>query len=123
MRRSRVVAHLEDARDFALRAHRHVGRRSLAEYLDDELLRAGVERYLMNVGEALVRLRRDAPDVAARLVNLAQVIGMRNRLVHEYKEVDPRIPYEIAVAESPLLADELASLITEVEHDARYRDD
>ena len=42
------------------------------------------------IGEALVCLRRIAPDVAAMVPDLAQIVGFRNVLIHAYGDIDAR---------------------------------
>lgn len=57
------------------------------DYAGDERLRLAVERQLIILGEALAVLRRSAPEIAARLPDLAAAIALRNVLVHGYAKV------------------------------------
>jgi uncharacterized protein with HEPN domain len=59
--------------------------RSLAHYITDLMLRSAVERQFEIAGEALNRLSREAPELAARLPNLRRAIAMRNALIHGYR--------------------------------------
>jgi uncharacterized protein with HEPN domain len=54
----------------------------------DELVRAGVERKLEIIGEALNRLSHEDPGLAAQIPDIARVIGFRNVLAHGYQIVD-----------------------------------
>ena len=56
----------------------------LNRYLADELVRAGVERKLLNIGEALSQLARQDPELALRVPRYQRLIGFRNVLVHGY---------------------------------------
>ena len=40
------------------------------------------------IGEAANRLAKDAPDLAARIDHLAQIIAFRNLLIHGYDLVE-----------------------------------
>jgi uncharacterized protein with HEPN domain len=65
------------------------------DYLADELLRSAVERQFGIAGEALARLAKDSPDVAARIPDHAKIIGFRNILIHGYAAVDDRIVWGV----------------------------
>ena len=52
------------------------------------MLSAAVERQFEIIGEALVGLRRIAPEVAAMIPDISQIIGFRNVLAHAYDDVD-----------------------------------
>lgn len=56
--------------------------RSQAEYHHDEFLRAAVERELEIVGEALNRLFKVAPNIAAEISEHRAIIQFRNILAH-----------------------------------------
>ena len=47
-----------------------------------------VERLLMTIGEALVRIRSFEPDILEELTDATKIIGMRNVLVHGYDNLD-----------------------------------
>jgi uncharacterized protein with HEPN domain len=70
-----------------------VGDTTLEMYLNDSLLRAAVERHLITIGEVFVRLGSDS-EVTGRLgVPVAQIIGMRNTIVHGYDLIDDAVIY------------------------------
>ena len=54
-------------------------------------VRSGVERKLEVVGEALNRLSREDPELAAQIPDIARVIGFPNVLAHGYEIVDDEI--------------------------------
>lgn len=62
--------------------------KSLSDYQADELLRAGVEREFMTIGEAVSQLAKIDAIVAARLPDHRRLIDFRNVLVHGYADVD-----------------------------------
>jgi uncharacterized protein with HEPN domain len=66
------------------RATERIGRftsgRTVADYLSDDMLSAAVERQFEIIGEALVCIRKIAPEVAAMIPDVSQIIGFRNVL-------------------------------------------
>jgi uncharacterized protein with HEPN domain len=74
------------------RATERIGRftsgRTVADYLSDDMLSAAVERQFEIIGEALVCIRKIAPEVAAMIPDVSQIIGFRNVLVDAYGDVD-----------------------------------
>src|SRR5205814_8555944 len=58
------------------------GSKSFELYLGDELLRSGVERQFGTIGEALSRLDKQWPDVAATIPEHRKIIAFRNILIH-----------------------------------------
>ncbi|NNG37270.1 HepT-like ribonuclease domain-containing protein [Nakamurella aerolata] len=80
-------AHLWDAREAATQISIFIQGKTLDDYRQDALLRSAVERQFITVGEALNRLERADPEVAARVPDLRQIVGFRNILVHGYAEV------------------------------------
>lgn len=85
---------------------------TLEGYLGDRRTRQAVERNLLIIGEALVRLRNVDPETAARISDLHRVIGLRNRLAHGYdEEIDDTLVWR-AVSESlPTLHAEAEALL------------
>jgi uncharacterized protein with HEPN domain len=64
--------------------------RTFDDYRADEMLSAAVERQFQIIGEAFVSLRRIAPEAAAMVPDVAEIIGFRNVLVHAYGDVDSK---------------------------------
>lgn len=85
-----------------------------ADYASDLMLRSAVERQFEIVGEALSRLSREAPDIAARLSDLRRAIAMRNALIHGYREVDNATVWETIHHDLPVLRAQVAALLAEL---------
>ena len=51
-------------------------------YVGDTRTQAAVERKFEIIGEALNRLHRDCPEVAAGMPRLRKVVDFRNLLIH-----------------------------------------
>jgi uncharacterized protein with HEPN domain len=77
-------AYLWDAKESAELIARFVHGRSFEDYTSDRLVRAAVERHFEIIGEALHRLEKIAPDIAAQIPDLGRAVGMRNLLIHGY---------------------------------------
>lgn len=64
------------------------------------LLRA-VERELSIVGGAVNQLTRAFPDLVDDIGSVRQIVGFRNRLIHEYADVDFEVVWAIVQDEVP----------------------
>ncbi|MEM9772188.1 MAG: HepT-like ribonuclease domain-containing protein [Cyanobacteria bacterium P01_D01_bin.73] len=75
---------------------------SKAEFIADVQLQDSVIRRLMVIAEAA---RRISPATRDRLDNIAwhEINGMRNRLVHEYNEIDFDLVWSVVESEVPEL--------------------
>ena len=82
---------LADVLDAARSIERFRAGIDLDGFRADELVRAGIERKLEIAGEALNRLSRDHPDLAARIPDIARIVGFRNVLAHGYDVVDDEL--------------------------------
>jgi uncharacterized protein with HEPN domain len=56
--------------------------KDLDSYLDDELLRSGVERKFGIIGEALSQLLRHFPSYRKRITLVSDIVAFRNQIVH-----------------------------------------
>lgn len=84
-------------------------------FLRDRRTRQLVERNFLTIGEAVNRLRRHAPQFAARLTEPDAIVAFRNALVHEYDDISYPDVW-LAVQESlPVLRAEVEALLTEVD--------
>ena len=83
----------------------------LAAYKRDEKCRAAVERKFEVAGEACVRLRDRFPEIYAKLDDAPRLVGLRNRVIHGYDDVDDAIVWEVASSKLELLRKQLASLL------------
>lgn len=68
---------------------------SIDELRADPVKRLALERLLSIVGEAASRVSAELRTSESR-IPWAQVIGLRNRLIHAYRSVDPKRLLEIA---------------------------
>jgi uncharacterized protein with HEPN domain len=80
------------------------------DLLGDRLLQDGVIRRLTIIGEASVRVstktQQSLPNVPWRVIR-----GMRNRLVHEYDDLNISIIWDTIIASVPNLISELEKAV------------
>jgi uncharacterized protein with HEPN domain len=86
---------------------------SFQDFLKDSRTRDAVVRNLEILGEAA---RRIPPDIQERYAEIpwAQIVGLRNRLIHGYFLVDYGIVWEIVQNELPPLRRRLEQIAREV---------
>ncbi len=97
-----------------------IGGVDVAEYLDTRAIRSAVEREFIIIGEAINILGDLAPDAFARITQARTVVDFRNQLTHGYMTVNDKLVWAYAVRNAPLLRDECAALLGEM--DARAAD-
>ena len=85
-----------------------------AAFLADRMRQDAVGYRLLVVGEALSRLGRDSPELAARIPERGQAIGLRNYLAHEYDRIDHVTVWDTAVHHLPELRRTVESLVSEL---------
>ena len=108
-------SHLRDVDRTAAEIVDFVAGTDLDGFLGNRVLRRAVERDLEIIGEALNRLERDFPNVAARLPDLPKVVGLRNRIAHGYDAVVPETVWNAAVNHLPGLRRSVRSLLAELD--------
>jgi uncharacterized protein with HEPN domain len=90
-----ILKHLYDAREAVRAIFRFVSGKTFDDYERDDLLRSGVERKFEIIGEALNRVRRDAPTLLDQIRENRSIVSFRNLLVHGYDSIDDRIVWGI----------------------------
>lgn len=117
MRRDPRV-HLLDVLDAAQAILDFTRGRGRDAYDTDRQLRSAVDREFEVVGEALNRLRRDDPALAARIPDTQRIIGFRNVLIHGYDIVDRDAVWAAITIETPKLVAVVTSLLEELDRSA-----
>ena len=108
----RVRTLLDDIQQASRLVEHFAGARSFDDYLNDPLLRSGVERQLEIIGEALNQLAKVDPDDAARITDHhRRIIALRNILVHGYARIDHRVIWNILERSLPALRREVDALL------------
>ena len=74
------------------------------EYVDDLKTKSAVERQLGIIGEAVNNFRKK--ELEFQLTNTKDIIGFRNRIIHNYDEVDETLVWAIIHNHLPFLKEE-----------------
>ena len=117
--RKRDLVKCEDMRIHAERARQFIGAMSLEEFGSNELVQDAVIRCVEVIGEAARQVseatRDDSPAVP-----WAQIVGMRNLLVHDYGGVDLDQVYRVATESVPELLGHIRTLIARLEKETGW---
>ena len=81
---------------------------------DDRLLLSGIIRELEVLGEAAGKVSQKTQDQFPDLP-WRQLIGMRNRLIHAYFEVDNEIIWITAKQKLPIFCEQLESVVSTID--------
>ncbi len=92
-----AVKRIWDAADACRRIELFLDGKSREEFIASELLRAGVERQLEIIGEALNKAASAWPQLVFNVPEIPRIVGLRNRLIHGYDGVDPELIWDVAV--------------------------
>jgi uncharacterized protein with HEPN domain len=95
---------MREAAEFILEQTREL---TLAEYKENRVVCAAVERKFITIGEAMSRLTRVDPTLARSLGNFPQIIAFRNVIVHGYDIIEDAIVWGVIQNELPRLIDAL----------------
>jgi uncharacterized protein with HEPN domain len=106
---------LDDVRDAAAFVRQVTDGKTLEAYRADRLLRQAVERNFEIIGEAVSRLARTDPDLAARIGDYPQIIAFRNVLIHGYDLIDDGRVWQVITHDLPRLEQQVTDLLREAQ--------
>jgi uncharacterized protein with HEPN domain len=109
----RVPEYLQHILDAIDRATGYVAGMDLDAFQRDTRTQDAVIRSIEIVGEAANKTRLADPEFAARFPNVPWdvIYGMRNRIVHDYFEVDLEIVWQTVQQDLPALREQIAELL------------
>jgi uncharacterized protein with HEPN domain len=84
-----------------------------AAYQGNSMVRDAVERRLGIIGEALNHAITSDQGLGDHIPELREIVGLRNRVIHGYNEVDDRIIWDIVQNELPVLEARITELLGE----------
>ena len=106
-----IQQRLHDVLESCAAIARYVAGQDYDDYMENELVRDGVERRLEIIGEALNRARLLDPDLVYRIPELHDVVGLRNRLAHGYESTDDRIIWDAIHDRLPALELQVTAML------------
>ena len=98
-----------------------LGSRSLAGFLDDEMVQAAVIRCVEVIGEAARQVSGDTRERAPQ-IPWSLIVGMRNILAHDYGAVDPERVYNVVTEHLPELIKHIGPLISTLEREVNWQE-
>jgi len=104
-------AYLWDIANAAASIRDFTAGKGLKDYLQDELLRAAVERKFGIVGEALSQLLRSFPLYRDKITLVGDIVAFRNQIIHGYATIRDDMVWEIVQVYLPRLHREVADLL------------
>ncbi len=84
---------------------------SYPEYSGNAMVKAAVERKFLTIGEALIRLKRESPEILDAITDHEKIIGFRNVLVHGYDIIDDATVWSAVRDSIPTLRQEVETLL------------
>ena len=87
---------------------------SLKQYSSSSMVKAAVERKFLVIGEAMMRMKREYPEILAPITDYEKIIGFRNVLVHGYDIIDDATVWSAVRDSMPTLRREVEKILGEV---------
>lgn len=109
---SRDEATLLDIWEAAQKVLRFRGELERDRFMDDEKTQSAILHQLLVIGEATKRLSSDLRDAHPE-IPWKPMAGMRDRLIHDYNNVDLEEVWLTATRDIPTLLDQLEPLVPE----------
>ena len=72
---------------------------------------SALERQFEIIGEATRRLANDDQTIAEQITNYQTIIGLRNRIIHDYDNITNRTVWDIIQKNLPTLLTEVTNLL------------
>lgn len=108
--RSEDIVRVHHMIDAAREALGFVANKTRSDIDSDRLLALGLMKSIEIIGEAASKISREC-RLAYLAISWVDVIGMRNRLIHAYTDVDPDVLWETVTNDLPSLISVLEKII------------
>ena len=80
------------------------------EFMREELLIIAITHLLQVIGEAANRVSKEFRERHPE-IPISAIIGMRNKIVHDYWDIDEEIVWQTAIMDIPVLVDKLKEIV------------
>ena len=107
-----VLYRLQHMLDNAKEAISLIKGKTRANLKDERMLELSLIRLVEVIGEAAAKINSDDYEKYSN-IPWTQVVGMRNRLIHGYDEVDLNILWDTIDIDLPMLVKELKNILNE----------
>ena len=106
-----IRGHLLDIRQAANLIIDHTAAITFEQYEENQILRSAVERQFEIIGEATRRLANDDQSIAEKITGYQTIIGLRNRIAHEYDNIANQTIWNTIQNNLPTLLTEVNNLL------------
>ena len=104
---------LKEMLDAIERIERYIAGWSLSQFLDDPLRQDAITRRLEVLGDACRQLPAELLSAWPE-VRWEEIRGMRNRLAHEYDDIDMPTVWDAATSDLPVLKIVIKAMLTQL---------
>jgi len=102
---------LQDIADACAAVGQFAKGKDFSNYQADEMFRSAVERKLEIIGEAFVKLETTESTLTEQFPELRKIVGLRNRIIHGYDNVDEEIIWDVVQNKLPALQHQVEALL------------
>jgi uncharacterized protein with HEPN domain len=85
--------------------------KSVEDYKNDRAFRSALERELQIIGEAIMRLDREFPDIADKIHEHRNIVSFRHVLVHGYDNLNPATVWNVIETKLQVLHEQVIDLL------------
>ncbi len=106
-----IRSHLSDIREAATFIINRTADITFEQYEENQLISSAIERQFEIIGEATRRLANDDQSIVEKITGYQTIIGLRNRIAHEYDNIANRTVWNIIQNNLPTLLHEVTTLL------------
>ena len=110
-------AFLSDVIEAGQAIHQAIAGISLDEYGNSRLIRSSVEREFITIGEALTQLSQRDQALFGEIEQAPQIISFRNKLTHEYININNQLVWGVIKTNLPVLVDQCRQLLDRLDRE------
>ena len=85
--------------------------KSIEDYKNDRAFRSALERELQIIGEAMMQLDYNFPEIADKIHEHRNIIGFRHILVHGYDSLNPETVWNVIETKLQVLYEQVSDLL------------